>query len=354
MKLAFLEPSDPRWAGFLAGVPHQFYHLPGFCSLWAEQDGGDAEAVLITEGESYLFIPYIARSILYLPPGMRQLGRYRDLRSPYGYPGPLHRSTSPTFYSRAIAAWANVLRKRRFVSGFVRLDPLNATLPTAARAGGFCCRGETVSVDLRNDTAATWKVIRHSTRQAIRKAEAHGVWTEMIYAAHPWQLFAQVYRETMSRVGAHDSYRFSVDHLTALAGLLGDKLCLCLARSPAGEVLAAGVFVEHQEIVQHHLQGTSEAGLQCGAAKAVVFAMIDEARRRGNQVLHLGGGVGGACDSLFQFKSGFSHRRHPYLTWHLSFLPRIYSRIASRMPPEPRTSPAKTFFPAYRRATVAP
>ena len=72
------------------------------------------------------------------------------------------------------------------------------------------------------------------------------------------------------------------------------------------------------------------------------------ARQRGNDVLHLGGGVGGRADSLFQFKAGFSPRRHAFHTWRVIVDPDQYEALCARRPGSENADDATDFFPRYR------
>jgi hypothetical protein len=76
------------------------------------------------------------------------------------------------------------------------------------------------------------------------------------------------------------------------------------------------------------------------------------AQERLNRVLHLGGGVGGAYDSLFHFKAGFSDTRADFYSYRLIVDQSRYeslSRVAA-MQAEGDSSIPTNFFPAYRRA----
>ena len=72
------------------------------------------------------------------------------------------------------------------------------------------------------------------------------------------------------------------------------------------------------------------------------------AKDRGNDVLHLGGGVGSRNDSLFEFKAGFSKTRHDFVTWHLVFMPDVYDDLEKKR--DSILGPAEDvgYFPAYR------
>ena len=81
-------------------------------------------------------------------------------------------------------------------------------------------------------------------------------------------------------------------------------------------------------------------------------AIAQWARGRGNSIVHLGGGVGGAIDdSLFAFKAGFSHRRHPYRTLRLVADQQRYHALiqeqARRVGSTTEELLSSGFFPAY-------
>jgi hypothetical protein len=65
-------------------------------------------------------------------------------------------------------------------------------------------------------------------------------------------------------------------------------------------------------------------------------------------VLHLGGGRGGAEDSLFRFKAGFSDRRHAFATWRWVVRPEAYERLCAARRAAGGPEPPAGFFPAYR------
>ena len=72
------------------------------------------------------------------------------------------------------------------------------------------------------------------------------------------------------------------------------------------------------------------------------------AKQRGNRVMHLGGGVGSADDSLLRFKLGFSPLRHGFSTLRVVIDEPEYRRLVAAhggvLDPESRSG----FFPAYR------
>ena len=74
------------------------------------------------------------------------------------------------------------------------------------------------------------------------------------------------------------------------------------------------------------------------------------AKERGNRLMHLGGGVAGAQDKLFDFKTGFSKLRSPFYTWRLVSDPEVYARLCQKweLATGKTANPPDLFFPAYR------
>src|SRR5437763_1065575 len=112
MKLEILTSDDDRWQAFLRNVAHDFYHRSGYARLATAQDGGQAEAGLVTEGNSYFFLPYVLRSLAEIEYLTKAGDRLYDLTSPYGYPCPLLREEHDGFLKTAIFQWVETMRER--------------------------------------------------------------------------------------------------------------------------------------------------------------------------------------------------------------------------------------------------
>ena len=116
---------------------------------------------------------------------------------------------------------------------------------------------------------------------------------------------------------------------------------------PAGAPAAVGLFSLRCGIAQYHLSGTTEEHRR----KGPTTLLLDEARMwakaEGATVLHLGGGLGGAKDSLFDFKSGFGTGRHAFRLWTRVLRPDVYRALAEARQ-RARGDADPKFFPGYR------
>jgi hypothetical protein len=335
-----LEVDAPEWGAVLRSVRHDFYHLPAYVALCAGQAGGKPCALYVTDGERTMLLPLVIRDI----PG----GGF-DATSPYGYPGPVgHGSDDPGFLRVALAAGLHVLRQAGLVSAFVRLHPLLNPLPPAG-IGTLVAHGETVSVDLTLPSEALWAQTRLNHRRDIHRATQLGLVARMDEDWSCLEAFKELYRVTMARRSAASFYFFEDSYFGGLRDALDEGLHLCVVEKD-GDVAAAGLFAETDGIVQYHLSGTADAFRTVQPTKLMMHFVGGWAKGRGNHVLHLGGGVGGADDSLLQFKVGFSPLRHTFATLRLVIDAAEYGRLVRAHDPSLDPVERTGFFPSYRQA----
>jgi Acetyltransferase (GNAT) domain len=335
MHVDLIEPTDRRWQGALAAIPHDFYHLPEYASHEASRLGGAAFAAYVERPGVRMVLPLIRRPI----PGSDAF----DLASPYGYPCPLAQFGDTTQLRGALSAVVQTLCEQGYVSVFVRLHPI-MELPDAAFSGlGVLVEhGQTVSIDLCQNEAEQWHRIRARYRTSLNRSERLGHRVFMDDTGEHLDRFVALYLDTMRRQDAAAEYFFSRDYLLGLWRELRGYVHLGVVEVD-GAIVCAGLFGQSNGIVQYHLSGTDEEALKLSPLKVLINHVRRWATQRGAHILHLGGGLGGAEDSLMHFKAGFSDRRHLFKTWRVVFDEKRYRELSGSSP-EPTG-----FFPAYRQ-----
>ncbi len=354
MKTALLSPESPRWPGSLESLAHDVYHLPGFARLFAREEGGEALAFLAEEGSRRLLVPLIVRPIdenedAGFP------GRF-DATCPYGYPGPVVSSDGfdaelEDFVDRALDGLRAEMLGRGIVCAFSRLHPmLDLPLAPFRRAGTVVRHGETVSIDLTRGPEGIWRGMNATCRNEVRKAGRQG---QVVRVDQGWENlpeFLAIYRETMDRHSASASYYFDEGHLRAMRQTLGDRMMLLIAEI-GGEIAAGSIFLETNGIVNYHLSGTRAEFVRNHPSRTILHRAALVAAERGHRVLHLGGGRGGARDSLFGFKASFSPCRQAFHTWRFVADEAAYRSLVNRWQERTGGEPdgRGESFPAYRR-----
>ena len=337
-----------RWEAVLADVAqHDFHHLVGYHRLAEYHGEGTAKLFSFRSSRYLVATPLLLRPIDPMDPAGPQ-----DATSVYGYAGPVssHVDVPPEVVRDFEEAFREELVRRNVVAVFSRLHPLIRQSHLLAGLGEIHPTGPTVSVDLTLPVEEQWAGYSKGTRRLIRRALDAGV-----VCVHDQTLdwlaeWAEAYAETMRRVGASGAYNFDLAYFERMAAELGSVMHLFVALVD-GRLAAGGLFTSCDGIVQAHL-----GALRAEYAALSPVRLVDDTARRwaadsAARVFHLGGGVGGREDSLFQYKAGFSDRRHLQSTWRWIVDVGLYERLSKEHPRSegPGGDQPDDYFPAYRR-----
>jgi len=229
-----------------------------------------------------------------------------DVTSPYGYGGPIAVGADPPvarFYER-YGEWC---ARRGIISTFLRFHPLFENAAQAQGAVMLERLGRTVSwqLDGGDDLLAG---VHPTHRNKVRKALRAGAQVELVERPTDLSEFAALYGATMTRLEAAGYYRFPEAYWASLCTELPDRLVRVDVRVE-GTLVASALFLSGPRWLHYHLAATSDAGRSCGASNLLLLEAAQYGRERGFELLHLGAGLGGREDSLFEFKAHFAPGR---------------------------------------------
>ncbi|MBE9028694.1 GNAT family N-acetyltransferase [filamentous cyanobacterium LEGE 11480] len=357
MNVHILQPDSPEWMDALTQLRHDVYQLPQYLQLEADRQGTIPEAVLIQEDDKTLLIPYLLRRCDDVVPAQMLEETLYDAISPYGYPGLLLSDAAiqtPGFPDSALAAFKQNLKDRGVCSIFLRLHPvLNESHTELFAPGTLTENGETVSVDLRLENL--WSPTRSGHRSTINKCKRLGMEAKIVPVAANIDEFVSIYEETMDRVNANPGYyEFDRAYFHKMHDLLGEHLHMCVVEHE-GEMACAGLYTESGGIVQSALGGTRDKFVNLSPSSLETDFARYWAKERGNEFMHLGGGVGGSKeDCVYRFKAGFSKLRHPFYTLRMVVDETKYQTLTQLRAQHLGNSVSKLeateFFPSYRAA----
>ena len=224
-----------------------------------------------------------------------------DVVTPYGYGGPAATGEDPPLsaFPEAYERWC---RGRGVVSSFVVFHPLlgNAESPAAAGFHRVPLAG-TVAWPLDGPDLLAGMHRHH--RRLVRRALAGGQDVTVERAPASLDEFVAVYEQTMRRADAAPFYLFPRSYWDALREGV-PLVCVDVRRD--GELLAAVLGMGEAPWLHYHLGGTTDAARGSGASHLALYSLAEWGREQGFSTLHLGGGVGGADDSLLEFKLRFA------------------------------------------------
>jgi lipid II:glycine glycyltransferase (peptidoglycan interpeptide bridge formation enzyme) len=138
-------------------------------------------------------------------------------------------------------------------------------------------------------------------------------------------------------------YFFSNDYFYRFMEELPSSLFLAYYEDNA---ICGSIFTTCNGIVQPHLSATRNEYLRWSPIKLLWDCIRIDAIEKKERWLHLGGGVSGMDDTLFQFKAQFSDLRFLFKTWRYIHNEEVYAQLVSGKYPE--HVPLSSFFPLYR------
>jgi serine/alanine adding enzyme len=284
----------------------------------------DGRPTLLRRGETVF-----ACSVRAIPESERA-----DVTTPYGYGGPLGGSLQA--FWPAYERWC---AEHALVSTFVRFHPL---------AGNHRGAPEAMRLERLADTFV-WSLeagdlvdsMHRHHRRVVRKAE-RGLRTRVEPGPGALAAFVPLYEETMRRRDADRFYRFPPAYWEALRAGLGERLVLFETLDEEG-IAAAALCLATPPWLHYHLGASAERARTSGATNLVLLAAARWGRDHGCVAFHLGGGVGGAEDSLWEYKRRFAPEgAREMWVGKLVHDARAYAELAA-------TEAVDGWFPAYRR-----
>ena len=255
-----------------------------------------------------------------------------DVITPYGYGGPV--GGDQARFWEAYEEWC---RANRVVTTFIRFHPLYANHRDAPSRVKVERLAGTVAWRLDEEGDLFERMHRHHHR-VVRKALAAGVEASATLAPESLERFVGLYEKTMERQEAAGFYYFPPEYWRALETELREHVVLFEAGEDAALLCLASPPWLH-----YHLGASSEAGRKLGASTLLFLEAARWAEELGYTHFHLGGGVGGARDSLYEFKLRFD----PGGELEAAIGKAIHDEEAYRALAGPKAG-LDGFFPAYR------
>lgn len=325
-----------RWNEIVRSMErYDFFHLAEYHNL---DTSGQAVLFSFEQGDDSFAFPLILRRI--------EGTDYCDITSVYGYAGPLQRRSVPCkeVLRNFHEALKNYFTANRIVSAFSRLHPLIPSQDLILEGLGSRPQTNiTVGIDLTIPAGEQWNHYSHSLKNRINRQRRIGIEVLKASGKEDMDAFIRIYRDTMDRVGAEDSYYYPPDYFYRFAEQIDSELFLAKFN---GIYICGSLCTFCNGIIEAHLSGTSTDHLYLSPLKLIWDEVRLEGNKRAMKVFHLGGGFHGRQDSLYDFKSQFSNQRYHFCTWHYIHDAEMYEVLTTIRRRNNGHTPS--FFPTYR------
>ena len=187
---------------------------------------------------------------------------------------------------------------------------------------------------------------RESFLRKVKQLRKKGFYVKEVNAEEDIKIFALIYRLNMHRIDASDKYYFDYAYFKTLLDSDEVDARLLFVYDTNDYPISGIIVVITNGIIQFHLLGTREEYLADSPAKLLIEEVTIIGRALGVKVFNLGGGLGFKEDSLFKWKTGFSHLTFDYRSWRFIVNEEIYMSLLTKRDIENDTE--VDFFPLYR------
>lgn len=295
---------NEKWDGIVRSFDsYDVYYLSGYAKGFFLN--GDGEPMLLYyEGDGQRAINVVMRRDVADAERLKgrvEPGKYYDFATPYGYGGWLCEGESDL--SGLLDEYAKFSSEQKVVSEFVRFHPVLGNAILGEKMYGVEALGPTIALDLGSEDII-WENITSKNRNMIRKAIKAGI--EIGHGSDPalYEIFREIYEETMARDNASPYYYFPWSMYETFWNELDGNAELFYATYD-GETIAASIILFANDKMNYHLSGSRSEFRNLAPTNLLLFEAAKWGAARGLKTFHLGGGVGAREDGLFRFKKSF-------------------------------------------------
>jgi hypothetical protein len=289
---------DPWTKIIVRAFTYDIYHT------WFYHDidkRGEPLMLVYEENNNFIAFPFIKRKI--------ENSEWIDFTTVYGYSGLLSNLNLDDIPQQMQANFAINLKdfftSEKVVSVFSRLHPFSNQKLLLQQFDGVMANGKTVYIDLSTPLEAQRKAYHKRLLRQIKQLRNHNYTIKTIQNLEEIKHFSKMYQENMDRLSANKFYYFDEEYFINIC-FSNEINCKLLAIYDGKEMICGAIIGFSNSIIRNHLSATHVDYTKYSPSKLLTDEISVIGRKLGLNYFHLGGGLGGKQDSLFEFKSYFS------------------------------------------------
>lgn len=300
---------------------------------------GEPILLVYEENNDFIAFPFIKRKI--------ENSQWVDFTTVYGYSGLLSNLNIGDIPIQMQENFANNLRDflaaEKVVSVFSRLHPFSNQTLLLNQFNGVRANGKTIYIDLSMPLEAQRKAYHKRLLRQIKQLRNNNYSIKTTENLEEIKHFSKMYQENMDRLSADKSYYFDEEYFTNICAS-EDINCNLLAIYDGKEMICGAIIGYSNSIIRNHLSATHADYTRYSPSKLLTDEISIIGRKLGLNYFHLGGGLGGKSDSLFEFKSYFSPLVLEDFIWCYIANEEAYDALNLQN----NTQNSTNYFPSYR------
>lgn len=272
-----------QWNSALADSTFNVYQSWEYCSALSKSIDGDIELLKLTLGQSGLLTTFYRRTLN---------GSDIDVVSPYGFGG--------------FSVWGDewTLCKHRLYDWLASAGIVTAYLVGSPSSDLGAASGRTAYLlDISTSEETLFRNMASSHRTELKKLLADTSISVTDDRTKIMPVFIQLYQQTLARVGASASYRFSAQTLQELCLTSNALLLACTV---SGRIVATTLMLRSGRHAEYFINATRTDGRHL--TRLLIWESIRRLKSLGVSTIHLGGGAKEG-DNLEAFKRRLGGKR---------------------------------------------
>lgn len=312
---------EAAWQDALSGIPHGIAHTWAYNAA-IQRSTQHPIALFLAEADAARFACVVAE---------RGTRPDADVYTPLGFGGPVGDGDDSMF----LDAWADFVRQRRHVAGYLGLHPVLAPASLAGRPDAAQVH-EVYLLDVHHGPEAMLARMSSSTRRRLRRRASgpDAITTDRRIAA---EAFIRMYHPFMHGRAASPAYQLAdetLDHLCRMPGVT-------LYATPPGEPRAV-VMIGESSGGAEYIFGVAEDDARQHILP-LLWRAAEDLATLGARWFNLGGGIRPG-DSLAEFKRRLGGRPVPLISLRQVYRPERYKELCL----DAGTATSDPYFPSYR------
>lgn len=365
--LFFLD-NKPEWTRAVERLPadqQDIHFRPEYAQIYSNVYGHRPFLAVLEDGDELVAQPFVERSLQDLPflvearKNNPSLPHFFDIANPYGYGGPVLRSSGDPIQllKRFESELVHEASERGWASEFSSVHPLvgHSELLKAAGVENVAFQKQVVVIDLKPTHEEIWGRFDKGHKSSIKKAQKSGVVVNRVpTSAENLATFHSLYIETMRRRGAAARWHFPDNFFEQTSQCLGENGASLFFAFYEGMVIGCYFLIHAFRTAYLHFSAADAKWLKLSPNNLLMHETMLWAKESGYEIYHLGGGVTSlANDPLFSFKAGFSGQTVDLSTYFRILNETNYRLLCEMKKAYERSSTGAEsndpFFPLYRR-----
>lgn len=269
-----------------------------------------------------------------------------DLITPYGYGGfLLEGNLTNNSLEELNDQYSSYCLKNGIISEFVRFHPVLNNSEDVSKLYQLSKFGRTVTMLLGEEVI--WDNLANDKKKKIRKAKNAGV--EMSYGNDEQLIdeFIQMYNATMQKNNANEYYYFNKAFFRRILDL--KEHCTIFYAFLEDKKIAMTIYFNVNKRLNCFLSASDVEFDFLAPTNLLMYEVAKWGFENHCKTLHMGGGLGGREDRLFNFKIGFNKNSNSQFIIGSKIFNEAQYRNLVKLRNFKKVDESKYFFPLYRK-----